>query len=117
MFEEVTTGRKSAIDAVSFSAIAGIMVLLAYTTGMIVLARLSGLSITLAYFIYALIFLVLPLNSLKDDTERMLVKGLAFVLTIFLIVYYLHLDFSLLLSAVLGLIVGAIRPLREYTGY
>ena len=47
----------------------------------------------------------------------MIVKGLAFVLTIFLIVYYLHLDFSMLLSAVLGLIVGAIRPLREYTGY
>ncbi len=117
MFEEVSTGRKSAIDAVSFSAIAAIMVLLAYTIGGIVLARASGLSITLTYFIYALTFLILPLNSLKDDTERMIVKGLAFVLTIFLIVYYLHLDFSLLLAAVLGLIVGAIRPLRDYTGY
>ena len=117
MFEEVTTGRKSAIDAVSFSVIAVVMVLLDYIAGMIVLARLSGLSITLAYFIYALTFLVLPLNSLKDDTERMIIKGLAFVLTILLIVYYLHLDFALLLSSVLGLIVGAIRPLRDYTGY
>ncbi len=117
MFEELSTGRKSAIDAFSFFLLAITLVALTDAFGAMVLLTVSGRALPFSTIVYFLLFIVLPLNSLKDDTERMVVKGAVFTATVFALSFYVHYDVWMLCSALLGLILGIVRPIREYTGY
>lgn len=111
MFDTLRRELQAVVDGSTFCIYAVVLGIVVAAFGHIVVTLAQGLSVKISDVVYIIFFLILPLNSLREDTVRMFAKGLAFTLSALLIAAYLW-DVWMLLACMLGLILGLYRPLH-----